>query len=374
MASAAVAAGSPDFARALLAWQRKHGRHDLPWQNTRDPYRVWLSEIMLQQTQVATVIGYYERFLQRFPDIHALAAAPLEAVLEAWAGLGYYSRARMAHRCAQAVAGAGGGAFPASAAALEQLPGIGPSTAAAIAAFCFGERAAILDANVKRVLSRHRAVAGDPKRPDVLAELWQHARALLPPARAMGRYTQAIMDLGATVCTRTRPRCDACPVRADCQARLQGRTAELPGRGTTTPRPVRAAHLLVALRNQAVLLEERAPSGIWGGLLGLPEFASPAQLHAAALALGAGEPDRLDERRHGFTHFTLLFTPHLLRLPQQLPTPDAPGRRWLPLAQIESAALPAPLRVLLRDVRDAHAGRAQHDPAAARRPPARGRA
>jgi A/G-specific adenine glycosylase len=320
---------------------------------------------MLQQTQVGTVIGYYEKFLQRFPDVAALAQAPLEDVLERWAGLGYYARARMAHRCAQAVAAAGG-AFPGTARELEALPGIGPSTAAAIAAFCHGERAAILDANVKRVLARHRAVAGDLRRPAVLAELWEHARALLPPARDIGRYTQAIMDLGATVCTRARPGCDACPVRADCQARLDGRTAELPVRATAAPRPVRSAHFLVALHRQAVLLEERPPAGIWGGLLSVPEFTSARQLRTAARVLGAGELQRLDERRHGFTHFTLAFTPHLLRLAPAggaaVPRPGAaPGRRWVPLARIEAAALPAPIRTLLRELCDTAAAAAPQD-------------
>jgi A/G-specific adenine glycosylase len=314
---------------------------------------------MLQQTQVATVIGYYERFLRRFGDVHALAAAALEDVLQCWAGLGYYARARMAHRCAQAVVAAGG-TFPGTAQALAQLPGIGPSTAAAIAAFCYGERAAILDANVKRVLARHRAIDGDPKRPAVLALLWEQARALLPPARDIGRYTQAIMDLGATVCTRSRPRCDACPVRADCRARLQGRTAELPGRSPAASRPLRRVHLLVAVQRDTVLVEERPPAGIWGGLLSLPEYAARAPLAAAARLLGAGSLESLEERQHGFTHFTLGFTPHLLRLhatgPGLGPVPvvraDA-GRRWLPLAQIETAALPAPIRKLLLDVRAA---------------------
>jgi A/G-specific adenine glycosylase len=316
---------------------------------------------MLQQTQVATVIGYYDRFLQRFADVHALAAAPVGEVLQLWAGLGYYARARMAHRCAQAVVAAGG-QFPRTAQALARLPGIGPSTAAAIAAFCFDERAAILDANVKRVLARRHAIAGDPKQPAVLERLWEAARAILPPAADMGRYTQAIMDLGATLCTRSRPRCDQCPVQADCQARLQGRTDELPGRSPARARPRRTAHLLVAVRRDAVLLEERPPRGIWGGLLSLPEFASLPQLQAGARTLGDADPAPLAERHHGFTHFTLAFTPHLLQLrnargggPRAGRAPasgSAAPRRWLPLDQIESAALPAPIRALLCEVRD----------------------
>ncbi len=352
------------FARSLIAWHKEHGRHDLPWQNTRDPYRVWLSEIMLQQTQVSTVIGYYARFLQRFGNVQALAAAPLEDVLRLWAGLGYYARARMAHRCAQAVLAAGG-RFPDNAQALAQLPGIGPSTAAAIAAFCFDERAAILDANVKRVLARHHAIDGDLRRPAVVEQLWERARALLPAPRDMARYTQAIMDLGATLCTRSRPRCDACPVRADCKALLLGRVAELPVRAKAPARPLRTAHLLVAVNRRAVLLEERPPTGIWGGLLSLPEFPSLGDLQAGARALGGKDPAAMHERRHGFTHFTLAFTPHLLRLPARQRTAArqdaaggvaaaAPGRlRWLPLCDIDAAALPAPIRTLLRDVRGA---------------------
>jgi len=335
-----------------------HGRHDLPWQQSRDPYRVWLSEIMLQQTQVATVIGYYERFLRRFPDLPALAGAALEPVLQEWAGLGYYARARQAHACAQSVLRDHGGQFPRTAEALAQLPGIGPSTAAAIAAFCFGERAAILDANVKRVLVRRYAIDADPKRADVQARLWEHARALLPEGARIAAYTQGIMDLGATVCTRTRPRCTACPVAGDCQARAQGRADALPVRTPKPPRPVRSAHLLVALNRRAVLLEQRPAAGIWGGLLGLPQFTRAADLARAARGLGADAPRALPERRHGFTHFTLAFTPHVVALAAR-PRQRTAAQRWLPLAQIEGAALPAPILALLRELRAQGAHAAQ---------------
>jgi A/G-specific adenine glycosylase len=341
------------FARALVRWHVEHGRHDLPWQGTRDPYRVWLSEIMLQQTQVATVLGYYDRFLRRFPDLRALAAAPLDEVLPLWAGLGYYARARLAHACARQLVAQHGARFPRAAAELERLPGVGTSTAAAIAALCFGERAAILDANVKRVLARRYAVDGDPRRPAVSRQLWQRARALLPVADHMGVYTQAIMDLGAAICTRVRPRCPQCPVRSGCMALDQGRTEELPTRVVRAPRPVRTTHMLIAIHRRAVLLERRPPAGIWGGLLGAPQFDSPGQLHEAARALGALAPARaLAERRHGFTHFTLAYTPHLLALGGR--RPRAPERRhcWLPLARIEEQALPAPLLALLRALRD----------------------
>ncbi len=349
LARGGTAAAAP-FARALIAWQAQQGRHGLPWQGTRDPYRVWLSEIMLQQTQVTTVLGYYERFLARFPDLPSLAAAPLEDVLSLWAGLGYYARARLLHRCARLVLAEHGGRFPGTAALLANLPGIGASTAAAIAAFCYHERAAILDANVKRVLARRHAIDGDLKAPAVLAPLWEHAQALLPEADAMAPYTQAIMDLGATVCTRSQPRCGQCPVRDGCRAHEQGRAAQLPTRVPARARPERTAHLLVVLHRRAVLLEARPPRGIWGGLLSLPEFTNPTALRRQARALGGGRPAPLAERCHGFTHFTLRFTAHVLALAGTRPA-AAPGRRWLPLAQIEAAALPAPILGLLRELR-----------------------
>ncbi len=219
------------FAARVVAWQRAHGRHDLPWQRTRDPYRIWLSEIMLQQTQVATVVPYYDRFLAAFPDVAALAAAPEDRVLERWSGLGYYRRAHHLHAAAKMVVARHGGAFPRDPSAIAALPGIGRSTAAAIAAFAFGARAAILDGNVKRVLARHRGIGGYPGAPRVERTLWALAESLLP-ARGIETYTQALMDLGATICTRAAPRCAACPVAAGCVARRSGRAAELP-----SPRP-----------------------------------------------------------------------------------------------------------------------------------------
>ncbi|MCH2221614.1 MAG: A/G-specific adenine glycosylase, partial [Dechloromonas sp.] len=206
------------FTEQLITWQKVAGRHDLPWQNTRDAYRIWLSEIMLQQTQVGTVIPYYLRFLDSFPTVEALAAAPIEAVIEHWAGLGYYARARNLHRCAQQVATHFGGKFPANANELAELPGIGRSTAAAVAAFAFGQRAAILDGNVKRVLCRQFGIDGFPGQAAIHRKLWDLAESLLPEGD-IERYTQGLMDLGATLCTRSRPRCDDCPVAAGCVAR-----------------------------------------------------------------------------------------------------------------------------------------------------------
>jgi A/G-specific adenine glycosylase len=336
------------FARRLLAWQARHGRRGLPWQGSRDPYRVWLSEIMLQQTQVATVIPYYQRFLARFPDVRALAVAPLTEVMPLWAGLGYYARARHLHRCAQIVAGPHGGRFPDAVDALAELPGIGRSTAAAIAAFCFDRRAPILDGNVKRVLARHFGIEGYPGAAAVEQRLWQIAQRLLPPAAAMPAYTQAVMDLGATICTRRAPRCADCPVRATCVAWRSGRTAELPAARPARVQRIETAVLLLAVHRGRVLLERRPPRGIWGGLLSLPQFARPAALRAAAAALDPlAAPAALAPRQHAFTHFTLRFTPYRLRVTRIHAVP--PATLWLPWRDLESAALPAPIRTLLRE-------------------------
>ena len=305
---------------------------------------------MLQQTRVAAVMDYYPRFLQRFPDLRSLAAASLQEVLEVWAGLGYYARARQAHACARQLVGELGGCFPRTAQALERLPGVGASTAAAIAAFCFGERVAIFDANVQRVLARQYAVSGDLKRAQIRKTLWQHARTLLPPARQIGRYTQAIMDLGAQICTAARPRCAQCPVSEQCLARQQGRVDELPTPSRRAARPVRRAHVLVALAKQAVFLEQRAASGIWGGLLSLPQFSTRKELVRAAAQLGASAPLALAPRKHAFTHFTLAFTPYLLHLPAARRQPWAGPGRWLGLKQVETAAVPAPVRSLLHEL------------------------
>jgi A/G-specific adenine glycosylase len=344
-----------DFASRLIDWQRQHGRRDLPWQGTRDPYRVWLSEIMLQQTQVATVIGYYERFLQRFPDVQSLAAADLSAVMPLWAGLGYYARARNLHACARAVVGSHGGQFPRSVRDLAQLPGIGRSTAAAIAAFCFDEQAAILDGNVKRVLARHFAIDGDPGQAAVERRLWTLAADLLPVRPAdMPDYTQAVMDLGATLCTRAAPRCDDCPLRATCVARRDSRIAQLPAARARRPPARRVAHWLILVRDDAVLLEARPPAGVWGGLLAPPAFDTRRALAHALLALGIeARPRAWPQRRHAFTHFTLTFTPHVLAAPTGILFVAEPGRIWLPLSSLDSAALPTPVRALLADVQAA---------------------
>ncbi|KAA3654849.1 MAG: A/G-specific adenine glycosylase [Proteobacteria bacterium] len=336
------------FAPRLLAWHRQSGRHDLPWQNTRDAYRIWLSEIMLQQTQVETVIPYYARFLAAFPDIASLAAAPVEAVMSLWSGLGYYARARNLHACARQVVQAHGGVFPATAGQIATLPGIGRSTAAAIAAFSQGERVAILDGNVKRVLCRAFGIAGFPGEAAVEKQLWALAESLLPAAQ-IGDYIQAQMDLGATVCTRGTPRCGVCPLAEDCVARRSGRIAELP---TPRPRkrpPLRQAHLAIIRRGDAVLLERRPPKGIWGGLLGLPEVDGDdvaawlaEQFGVAAQSIGSGEV-----LRHTFTHFVLDITPACIALPGDAMPTLTDAQQWVPMTALAEAALPAPVRSLL---------------------------
>jgi A/G-specific adenine glycosylase len=330
-----------------------HGRHDLPWQGTRDPYRIWLSEVMLQQTQVATVIPYYQRFVERFRNVDALATATIDAVLSAWAGLGYYSRARNLHRCAQVIATEHAGQFPRSAAELERLPGIGRSTAAAIAAFAFGERAAILDGNVKRVLARHFAIAGHPGASTVERALWAIAEQQLPDSD-IGAYTQGLMDLGSAVCTRRQPLCARCPVHATCVARRDGRIAELPTPRPSKARPVRAATLaLISDASGAVLLERRAPVGIWGGLLSLPEFEAEVSDTDLAcqierrFALTASLVGRLEPVRHEFSHYSFVMLPRVLRATQACAAAEAAAVEWLRPDRFEHAALPAPIRRLL---------------------------
>ena len=337
------------FAPLLVAWQHRHGRHDLPWQKTRDPYRVWLSEIMLQQTQVASVVGYFGRFLERFPTLADLAGAPQEDVLEAWAGLGYYARARNLHRCARQLCSDHGGAFPRAPEALAALPGIGRSTAAAIAVFAFGERGAILDGNVKRVLARCFAIDGFPGAREVEKRLWLLAEALLPE-RDLEAYTQGLMDLGATVCTRGQPDCDDCPLRAICRARAEGRQAELPVARPRKVLPEREVTLMILSDGETVLLERRPASGIWGGLLSLPELPAGDDVDAFAARLGCQATVRhaLPAIRHSFTHFHLLISPIYCRIERRPPAVGEGIWQWLAPGEIASAALPAPIARLLR--------------------------
>jgi len=348
-ASATVSPRDAGFAARVIAWQRRCGRHDLPWQaQPAEPYRVWLSEIMLQQTQVAAVIPYYLRFLQRFPDLDALAAAQLDEVMAAWSGLGYYARARNLHACARRLAAAGG-RFPTAATVIAELPGVGRSTANAIAAFCYGERVAILDGNVKRLLCRHFAIEGYRGSAAVERELWQLAESLLPQ-RDVAVYLQGQMDLGAAVCTRSRPRCGECPVAATCLARAQDSVGRLPAPRPRAELPRRRSEVLVLRQRDRVLLELRPPSGIWGGLLALPQLAAATDPRQAALRLGCSATGAFRELpilRHDFTHFRLELAPLLAEV-EAVPTAAEPGLRWLALGDIEDAALPTPVRTILR--------------------------
>ena len=348
----------PTFSQAVVDWQRAHGRHTLPWQNTRDAYRVWLSEIMLQQTQVAAVLGYYARFLERFPTVQDLAAAPVEDVMAYWSGLGYYTRARNLHACARRVVQEYGGVFPADPALLADLPGIGRSTAAAITAFSNGTRAAILDGNVKRVFARVFGVEGYPGEKRIEEALWRRADALLP-VEGIEAYTQGLMDLGATLCTRSRPDCGRCPLQARCVAYATGRTAELPVRKPKKASPEKRADLLVVLHDGQVLLEQRPGSGIWGGLLSLPEVDGHVGIGEerdgdGALAAALARLGTVDDVQallplvHVFTHYKLHIYPHKVTLAARGATPD--GHVWLALPDVGDAALPAPVKKLLLDL------------------------
>ena len=337
------------IAARLLVWQRRHGRHDLPWQGTRDAYRIWVAEIMLQQTQVAAVIPYYRRFLARFPDIATLAGAPQDEVLRLWSGLGYYSRARNLQRAAQLVQEHHGGVFPRALEKIEALPGIGRSTAAAITAFAYGTRAAILDGNVKRVLARHFAVAGFPGDKRVEERLWQLADEHLP-SRFIGRYTQAMMDLGATLCTRARPACADCPLAQSCRAFALGRVRDFPAPRPAKAVPTRATNMLLLLRNGELLLEKRPPSGIWGGLWSLPELADSHEVRAhcrTRYGCNIAAPQTLAPLAHGFTHFKLQIQPLLCRVEKLTPAVREPDQIWLTLEEAHGAAIPVPVRKLI---------------------------
>jgi A/G-specific adenine glycosylase len=338
-----------EFSARIVRWQRTHGRHGLPWQGTRDAYRIWLSEIMLQQTQVATVIPYYERFVARFPAVADLAAAPEDDVLALWSGLGYYARARNLQRAAREVVARFGGRFPTTFDELVTLPGIGRSTAGAIAAFASGESRAILDGNVRRVLARHAAVEGDPAGAATLARLWVEAEARMPP-RDVASYTQGMMDLGAAICLPRKPLCLLCPVSADCRARLEERIEELPGRRVRAAVRRKRIAMLVVLSGGEVLLEKRPPSGIWGGLWSLPETDvayPPAEALEGEWGLKASQVEALAPFEHAFTHFTLEVEPWRIRVFKAAALAEGKSATWLPLADIAGAALPSPVRKLL---------------------------
>jgi A/G-specific adenine glycosylase len=349
-----VAAPTATFAPRLIEWQRHSGRSGLPWQHTRDPYRVWLSEVMLQQTQVSTVLSYYPRFLERFPDVQALASASTDDVMTMWSGLGYYSRARNLHRCAQAVVRDHGGVFPDTAARLQNLPGIGASTAAAIAAFCHGERISILDGNVRRVLSRLLAFEGDLAQAQPQRELWALAQGLLPPAPTlddMTAYTQGLMDLGATVCLRTKPLCVRCPVQTVCSAQVAGEVQRYPVKTRRLQRRFESWWMLLARSPtgdglQRFWLERRPDSGIWAGLYCPPVFADEDTLRAALPASLRQRLQALMPVAHSLTHRELRLHPLLLdgvsdaaHLPSKA--------QWVRALDLAKYGLPAPVRQML---------------------------
>jgi A/G-specific adenine glycosylase len=347
------------FTERLLAWFEVHGRHDLPWQKDPTPYRVWVSEVMLQQTQVATVIPYYERFMARFPDVQALAASPLDEVLHLWTGLGYYARARNLRACAQALVAHHGGEFPEDLDAVVALPGIGKSTAGAILALSRGSRHPILDGNVKRVLSRVFGIAGDPGSAAVIDKFWAQAEACTPTAN-VGAYTQAIMDLGATVCSRANPACTVCPMSTGCVAALEGRQTELPSPKQKRLRGSREATLLIAESGKdgsiAVLVERRPAAGLWGGLWSPPQFESEfAALDWVRREIG--EPERgsqhLSPIHHAFTHFDLRLNPLRVRCRPNPAIHDGEDRLWYALKDPPRVGLPQPILKLFERLRSA---------------------
>ncbi len=340
--------GKPLMADAVVHWQSLHGRHALPWQNTRDPYRVWLSEIMLQQTQVATVLGYYERFLVRFPDVMVLGDASLDEVLALWSGLGYYGRARNLHRAAQQIVNDCGGEFPRTAAQLAELPGVGRSTASAIAAFCFDEQVPILDANVRRVLTRYLGFAQDLARPANERALWELAARLVPErSYEMPAYTQGMMDLGSTVCSPKRPSCLLCPLSDRCVARAEDDAELYPVRTRAVKRTQESWWLLwLSDAEHRVWLERRPIPGIWAGLQCLPIFADEALLAAHLIKIGAQRTDTLPVIRHTLTHRELVL--HTVRAEAYTDAPSTIAEGgWMSLQQLDRLGLPAPVRMLL---------------------------
>ncbi len=343
------AEANPDFARQVLAWFNNNGRKDLPWQRDPTPYRVWVSEIMLQQTQVGTVIDYYTRFMAKFPDVESLASASIDQVLHLWTGLGYYARARNLHKAAITVANEFDGEFPADVEALELLPGIGRSTAGAIAALAMNIRAPILDGNVKRVLTRYHGIEGWPEQSAIKTRLWTIAEAHTP-GKNVAAYTQAMMDLGATVCRRSSPECLHCPLTKDCVSYKEGRQGDIPGKKPKKTLPVKTV-LMFILRNQkgSVLLEKRPSNGIWGGLHSLPESEKVHDHYSlSGLTFDESDCESLPSIRHTFSHYHLDITPVQVNKWELKPTvADSDQWLWYPLDDSAEVGLAAPVKKLL---------------------------
>jgi A/G-specific adenine glycosylase len=339
-----------DFADRVLAWYDTCGRKDLPWQQNRNAYRVWISEIMLQQTQVRTVIPYFERFMRSFPDVISLADAELDDVLHHWSGLGYYARARNLHRAAGIVRDDYGGEFPDSIDAVAGLPGIGRSTAGAILSLAFGQRHPILDGNVKRVLARHAAIDGWPGKTAVSKQLWEIAAALTPHDRT-NAYTQAIMDLGATICTRSRPACTECPVIDDCLG--SGEPERFPGRKPRREKPLRSTTMVLAVADGAVYLERRPASGIWGGLWSLPEVSDVDAWCSERLDAATVDAEAWDTLRHSFSHFDLDITPIVVRIDAvSSRVADCADSTWHRLDTAPPGGVAAPVSKLINTLRN----------------------
>jgi len=340
------------FAEKIIRWQKRDGRHDLPWQNTRDPYRIWVSEIMLQQTQIGAVIDYYARFMKRFPTLQSLAETRIDDVMPYWAGLGYYARARNLHKTAVQIQAEFGGAFPTQYEDVWSLPGIGRSTAAAICAFAYGQPRPILDGNVKRVFARYFGVAGDVRTKAVEDKMWLIAERE-KPRKNIEAYIQGQMDLGATLCARNTPKCVLCPLKDSCVAHLDGLTDALPQRTPKKTVPHRTTKMLVMLNANEVYIERRPPTGIWGGLYSLPEIAldidvaDTIQKKFSSTINLATAIQSLPIIEHGFSHYTLTIYPVKISIAKRRLQAGEPGSMWLNLDDITTAALPAPVKKIL---------------------------
>lgn len=341
------------FSKLILGWFDQHGRKHFPWQQNKTPYRVWISEIMLQQTQVNTVIPYYQNFIQQFPDVKTLANAPEDKVLHLWAGLGYYSRARNLHKAAKMVMQEFNGKFPDTLQGLQSLTGIGPSTAGAIFSIAFNQPAAILDGNVKRVLARFHGITQPIKDKPTISELWQLAERYIPEQRCAD-YTQAMMDIGATICTRGRPQCELCPLIKYCYAHKHGMTHLIPGKSKSKALPIHAATFLILQNKNKILLHKRPPMGIWGGLWSFPEISGQPKkenifAYCKQLKLSIGEYDLLESFRHTFSHYHLDIHPVIIpvkRLPVRIMEDGL--QIWYNLHEPESVGLPKPVQIIMR--------------------------
>ena len=341
-----------DFSARVLAWFDEHGRKHLPWQHPKDPYRVWVSEVMLQQTQVQTVIPYFERFMQRFPDVVALASAPVDDVLAHWSGLGYYARARNLHKAAVTIRDEHKGEFPRDFDDVAALPGIGRSTAGAILSLSHGDRFAILDGNVKRVLARHAAIDGWPGQTRVLNTLWALSEERTPNAR-VDNYNQAMMDLGATLCVRSKPACLLCPVSDDCEARREGDVARYPGKKPKKAKPLKTTTMVLAMHGEQVYLQRRPPQGIWGGLWSFPETADDvADWSNRTLGRRPDEEERWQALRHSFSHYDLDILPVVIRVESSVAT-ESDEAGWFRLDAEPPGGIAAPVARLLDSLRTA---------------------